>query len=265
MYLYGRTFIMETDHKPLEMISLKNLTVAPACLQRMLLHLQQYDLAITYQPGREMLLVDALSHLPSRMNTEIELDLWVNAILMFASTPIMADLPSPAKILHGHPAQGAVLSRPSKRVSICQIRQTHWTSRKTERTLWQSPQSQRSMHSQSQGTSPVLSQQCTGPVKWTTGTMTEILECGQSYMIQGPNGRVYRRNRAHLKPICHEGSSFQDHLVEKRKKQSNDNSFQDHQPSKAKSMSFQKETSYMDTRSMFDEPDTHQTTPTITL
>ena len=29
-YLYGRTFIVETDHKPLEMISLKNLTVAPA-------------------------------------------------------------------------------------------------------------------------------------------------------------------------------------------------------------------------------------------
>ena len=29
-YLYGRTFIMETDHKPLKMISLKNLTAAPA-------------------------------------------------------------------------------------------------------------------------------------------------------------------------------------------------------------------------------------------
>ena len=63
-YLYRRTFIVETDHKPLEMISLKNLTVAPACLQRMLLHLQQYDVVITYWPGREMLLVDALSHLP---------------------------------------------------------------------------------------------------------------------------------------------------------------------------------------------------------
>ena len=37
MYLYGRTFIMEMDHKPLEMISLKNLTAAPAHLQRMLL------------------------------------------------------------------------------------------------------------------------------------------------------------------------------------------------------------------------------------
>ena len=74
-YLYRRTFIMEMDHKPLEMISLKNLTAAPACLQRMLLHLQQYDLVITYWPGREMLLADALSCLPSRTNTEIKLDL----------------------------------------------------------------------------------------------------------------------------------------------------------------------------------------------
>ena len=47
-YLYRRIFIVETDHKPLEMISLKNLTAAPARLQRMLLHLQQYDLIITY-------------------------------------------------------------------------------------------------------------------------------------------------------------------------------------------------------------------------
>ena len=68
------------------MISLKNLTAAPAHLQRMLLHLQQYDLVITYQPGREMLLADALSCLPSRTNTEIKLDLRVNAISMFAFT-----------------------------------------------------------------------------------------------------------------------------------------------------------------------------------
>ena len=65
------------------MISLKNLTAAPARLQRMLLHLQQYDLIIMYRPGKEMLLADALSHLPSRTNTEIKLDLRVNAISTF--------------------------------------------------------------------------------------------------------------------------------------------------------------------------------------
>ena len=77
---------MEMDHKPLEMISLKNLTAAPTHLQRMLLHLQQYDLAIMYWPGREMLLPDVLSCLPSRANTKIQLDLQVDAISMFAFT-----------------------------------------------------------------------------------------------------------------------------------------------------------------------------------
>ena len=87
MYLYGRTFIVETDHKPLEMISLKNLIAVPTRLQRMFLHLQQYDMVITYRPGKEMLLADALSHLPSRTDTEICLDLRVNAILMYAFSP----------------------------------------------------------------------------------------------------------------------------------------------------------------------------------
>ena len=82
-------------------------------------------------------------------------------------------------------------------------------------------------------------------------------------MIQAPNSRVYRRNRAHLKPICHDGSSFQDHPVKKGKKQPKDNSFQDHQSSQAKSVSFEEQISYMGTRSMmFDEPHTHQTPPT---
>ena len=86
-------------------------------------------------------------------------------------------------------------------------------------------------------------------------------------MIQGPNSRVYRRNQAHLKPICHDGSSFQDHPVTKGEKQPKDNSFQDHQANQARSVSFNnkvsyidKEASYMDTRSMmFDGPETCQT------
>ena len=63
------------------MICLKNLISAPVRLQRMLLRLQQYDMVITYWPGKEMLLTDALSHLPLRENnTEIKLDLRVDTI-----------------------------------------------------------------------------------------------------------------------------------------------------------------------------------------
>ena len=63
------TFIAESDHKPLEMITLKNLVAAPPRLQRMLLCLQQYDVTVQYCPGKEMLLIDALSHLNSPSST----------------------------------------------------------------------------------------------------------------------------------------------------------------------------------------------------
>ena len=51
-YLYGKPFVVHSDHKPLEMIQLKNLHAAPPRLQRMLLHLQNYDVTIRYRPGK---------------------------------------------------------------------------------------------------------------------------------------------------------------------------------------------------------------------
>ena len=47
-YLLGRSFVAESDHKPLEMIAMKNLVNAPPRLQRMLLELQRYDVTIKY-------------------------------------------------------------------------------------------------------------------------------------------------------------------------------------------------------------------------
>ena len=43
------------------------------------------------------------------------------ALLQLWDTPISTDLPSPAKILHGWPTQGVVISRPSKQINIHQI------------------------------------------------------------------------------------------------------------------------------------------------
>ena len=37
--------------------------------------------------------------------------------------PIVTDLPSPVEILHGRPAQGAVLSRHPKQINVRQIQQ----------------------------------------------------------------------------------------------------------------------------------------------
>ena len=148
--------------------------------------------------------------------------------------------------------------------------ETSWAPRKTKRTVWQSPQSQRSAPLKVREQVQFFhNKQGTSPIKWMTGTVTETLKCGCSYMIQAPNGRVYRRNRAHLKPMCHDSSSFQDHLVNKGKKQPRDNSFQDHQTSQARLVSFDNEVSYidnevsyMDTWSMmFDKPETCQAPP----
>ena len=65
-YLLGRSFVAESNHKPLEMIAMKNLVNAPPCLQRMLLELQRYNVTIKYRPGKEMQLANALSRCPVR-------------------------------------------------------------------------------------------------------------------------------------------------------------------------------------------------------
>ena len=102
------------------------------------------------------------------------------ALLQLCDTPITADLPSPAEILHGCPTQGTVLSRPSKRVNTCQIRQ-----RLTELQEKQKENFDKAHRAKDLCILKVKEQvqffqnkQGTGPVKWTTGTVTEILECG---------------------------------------------------------------------------------------
>ena len=79
-YLLGRSFIVESDHKPLEMIAMKNLANVPPRLQRMLLELQRYNVTIKYRPGKEMQLADALSRCPARASQEIKLDMRVDYI-----------------------------------------------------------------------------------------------------------------------------------------------------------------------------------------
>ena len=75
--------------------------------------------------------------------------------------------------------------------------------------------------------------------KWLTGTVIEILERGRSYvMSKAQTGKKYRRNRAHLKPLCHDGSSFQDPLKAKRQiltRHDIVDSFQDPRPRQRKS------------------------------
>ena len=84
-YLYGCKFQVESDHKPLEMISQKNLIAAPPRLQRMLLCLQEYDLSIIYRLGKEMTLADRFSRL-SNKKTKEEINLNVRVDFVQFST-----------------------------------------------------------------------------------------------------------------------------------------------------------------------------------
>ncbi|KAL5489020.1 hypothetical protein EMCRGX_G018062 [Ephydatia muelleri] len=63
-YIYGKHTLVETDHKPLEVITKKSILAAPRRLQRMLLQLQRYDLEIIYRPGKQQWIADILSRLP---------------------------------------------------------------------------------------------------------------------------------------------------------------------------------------------------------
>ena len=61
-YIAGRDkTIVESDHKPLEFIFQKSVLSAPCRLQRMLLRLQRYNIAVQYKPGPQMHVADHLS------------------------------------------------------------------------------------------------------------------------------------------------------------------------------------------------------------
>ena len=77
-YIYGRSFTIESDHKPLESISKKNLADTPAWLQCMMLCLQGYDFTIHYCPGKEMVIPDTLSHFSPHPGPDLPLDIAIH-------------------------------------------------------------------------------------------------------------------------------------------------------------------------------------------
>ena len=77
-YIYGRSFPIESDHKPLESISRKNLADTPAWLQCMMLCLQGYDFTIRYCPGKEMVIPDTLSQFSPWAGPDLPLDIAIH-------------------------------------------------------------------------------------------------------------------------------------------------------------------------------------------
>ena len=80
-YLYGRKFVCQSDHKPLEDIHLKYLIDAPSRLQRLLLKLQPCDITIKFVSGSQVPVAGTLSRVSPSGRTEIKgLDVTIHEI-----------------------------------------------------------------------------------------------------------------------------------------------------------------------------------------
>ena len=71
-FIFGKETTVFTDHKPLEQLFNKPLLAAPMRIQKWMLKLQWYDLAVKYRKGTEMYVSDALSraYLPAVIQCE---------------------------------------------------------------------------------------------------------------------------------------------------------------------------------------------------
>ena len=60
-FLYGHTFVVKNDHQPLKTIFTKSIIECPPRIQRFFMALQKYDFKVEYEPGKYMVVSDALS------------------------------------------------------------------------------------------------------------------------------------------------------------------------------------------------------------
>ena len=79
-FIYGKPVVVHSDHKPLQYISVKQLSQAPPRLQRMLLRIQQYEIEIKYRPGKEMTYADYLSRVSPTQRPAIPLEHTIHMI-----------------------------------------------------------------------------------------------------------------------------------------------------------------------------------------
>ena len=91
-YLSGRQFTLYTDHKPIESLVLKPLVDTSPRVQRLMLHLSQYNMNVQYKAGKYLLLSDCLSRLsnPTMQEEDESLNFHVTLIESVDGVPNLA-------------------------------------------------------------------------------------------------------------------------------------------------------------------------------
>lgn len=89
-FVYGKHFIVETDHRPLIHIIKKPLNDCPARLQRILIQLRKYDFELVFKPGKELILADTLSRAFENKIFDENLDLEIDAQVCLISMQLNA-------------------------------------------------------------------------------------------------------------------------------------------------------------------------------
>ena len=81
-YLFGKKFILYTDHKPMENLVLKPLINTSPRIQRLILRLTQYNMDVVYKSGKSMLVSDCLSRManPATCEEDESLNLQITSI-----------------------------------------------------------------------------------------------------------------------------------------------------------------------------------------
>ena len=91
-YVYGRQFIVQSDHQPLKSIFAKSLVKSPPRLQRFLLTLQRYDFKVDYIRGVQNVVCDTFSRAPLKNDKpEIPADEINSQIHLVISSLLISD------------------------------------------------------------------------------------------------------------------------------------------------------------------------------
>ena len=90
-FTFGNEVNIITDHKPLVSLLKKSLAACSSRLSRLILKIVDYPLKVMYQPGRKMVISDALSHLsthqtPDTKETVPGLNVTIHEVGVFSNT-----------------------------------------------------------------------------------------------------------------------------------------------------------------------------------